>query len=121
MKTNKKAWLSAMATIVLVAVIGLVFAFKPFTKAKERAETRWYYTHPTSAASIPAAILNGDNWAKEDPGNQTGCLALGNIPCTLLVDASVMTSEDLEAYFLTEYSDNAVTILNNAESKKFAP
>lgn len=121
MKTNKKAWLSAMAAIILVAVIGVGFAFKPF--AKEKVETKkatviWYYH---SDSPLQTDITNGSNWALFDP-NKPGCgTNTGNLPCKLEVDDSIMTQAQLDHYFYTEFNDTKEYILDAALERRPIP
>ncbi|SHH03311.1 hypothetical protein [Pedobacter caeni] len=121
MKTNKKAWLSAMAAIILVTIIGVGLAFKPSTKEKEevkRAGVIWYYN---SDSPFATDITDGNNWTQIDP-SKPGCgHNLGILPCSLDVDASVMTQAELDAYFFTQFNDVASEIIKAALKRRSLP
>ena len=62
MRTNRKAWLSAIATLVLVAVIGLTSAFKPANTDSKRETSYWFLMNPdgitvsTNIVSDPSTL-----------------------------------------------------------------
>lgn len=78
MATQKKAWLSAIATFVLVAVIGLLFAFKPFhsnTNKSIVAGEKWFeYTNSTLDGNVnnPANYALTPNSGSLPPSCPTG-------------------------------------------------
>lgn len=57
MRTNKKAWLSAIAAILLVAVIGLTFAFKSANSDSKRENTYWFLMKP-NGTSVSTTIVS---------------------------------------------------------------
>jgi hypothetical protein len=60
MATQKKARLSALATFVMVAVLGLSFAFKPFISKTEKVVSQeWFYK---LTSTNPADINNPANY-----------------------------------------------------------
>ena len=80
MRTNKKAWLSAIATLILVAVIGLTFAFKPAKADSKMENTYWFLmnadgtTVSTNIVSDPSTLcpaLDQPNCARKYNESQT--------------------------------------------------
>lgn len=74
MTKQKKARLSAIATFVLIAVIGLLFAFtsKNENNAKKIATQFWYYTPNTAPTGTQAYDpLNYTSDAPENCGGET--------------------------------------------------
>lgn len=72
MRTNKKAWLSAIAAILIVAVIGLTFAFKPAITDSKREKTYWFLMNP-DGTTVSTNIVT-------DPS--TLCPAIGQPNCS---------------------------------------
>lgn len=113
MATQKKAWLSALATFVLIAVIGLTFAFKPFDRAKTspiKASTTWYFIGENLS---DATTASSTNWTKTNPS--LGCGLGTAVPCAL----TVMDAPDLPSLQTFLNGKTAVQIRDTyADSKR---
>lgn len=123
MATKRKVWLSAIASIALIAVVGLGLAFKPASNGKKadykkRATVTWYYNSNSPSSSD---ITNGSLWTTTDP-NHTGCGSANlALPCSLQVDDAVTTTAELDSYFTSQYSDDAAAIKADADSRRPIP
>ncbi len=136
--TTKAKIISTIGTLVLVTIIYLGFAFKSGdikpdgvntdnakkhnsikkSHSKKRATMTWYYN---SNSSAPTSITNGSLWTTTDPGH-TGCGSANlALPCSLQVDDAVTTTEELDSYFISEYSDDASAIKAAADSRRSVP
>ncbi|WEK17872.1 MAG: hypothetical protein P0Y49_13795 [Candidatus Pedobacter colombiensis] len=101
MKTQKKAWLSALASIVLMAVIGL-FAFtseKGNHKINQKGTTVYFEYSGTTYTEI--AYRNPANWTYTT--SPSDCPGEGHI-CVLQIDDSNLTGsgtmvDKLDQYF----------------------
>jgi len=93
-KNNKRAWLGAMFSFALVAVMGLTFAFKPFErKATDKSHVAvWYFTGATEAQ-----ILDASNYSQLDPQNP-GCGSGIELPCQVNFPEEIQSVEDLQDF-----------------------
>lgn len=78
MATQKKAWLSALATFVLIAVIGVTFAFKSESTTNKAATQVWYYTPNT--APTGSQIYDSSRYTSSSPEN---CGGETTVPCEI--------------------------------------
>lgn len=83
MATQKKAWLSALATFVLVAVLGLSFAFKPFKNNKTVAAPLTYYF----IGSSPSQANLPGQWSTTPPEGLE--CSEGTMPCQVTLETNV--------------------------------
>lgn len=81
MKTNKKAWISSIAIIAMLAIMSVTFAFKPSNKVVKFAPVTYYF-HGSSAAQANLSA----QWNTTPSGDQCGGTS---IPCQVTVDSQV--------------------------------
>lgn len=107
MATQKKAWLSALATFVLIAVIGLTFAF---TNEKGSPKGTTVYFEYAGSSYSDSDYRNPGNW--NFTTSPSDCPGDGHI-CVLQIDDSNLTGsgtmvQKLDRYFQTLSSPNEV-------------
>lgn len=73
MATQKKAWLSAVASIIMIGVFGLFFAFKPGdTKTVQGKKVLQYFYRYTSSSTSQTDIQNIANYQRSNLSCESG-------------------------------------------------
>lgn len=111
MKNNKKTWLGAMFTFALVAIMGLTFAFKPFSKEDKKVKRLLYTFEYNGSDFSESAVETPSNWtytASTDLCN--GALAK---PCRIQVSEAYVnnpaTTPTLKTAINIVAAENTVT------------
>jgi hypothetical protein len=122
MLNNIKSGLVVLGLFLMVGVLTLTSAFKSKpanSKDNNKLVVTWYYNSNSSASGD---IIDGTKWTTSNPG-LSGCVSSTTppLPCSLNVPDNVTTSAQLDAYFTSQYSDNATTIKNAANSRREIP
>ncbi|WP_316740708.1 hypothetical protein [Pedobacter antarcticus] len=91
---NRKTWLGAMFTFALVAVLGLTFAFKPFSKAKESEKRASYTFEYTGTSYSQPEVQDLNNWSYTS--NNDLCAGMAEVPCRIQVSEDYVNESGSE-------------------------
>jgi len=94
-KSNKKAWLGAMFSFALVAIMGLTFAFKAET-SKNQKEDSYFFRYD----GTPGSESNKALWTNVSP-SEPSCS--GTVDgCLIEVAPEAVTTQDSEIVLLND-------------------